>query len=325
MTYPEFLEIWQNQDKEIAVNTSGSTGIPKSIFLSKKFMEESARRTNDFFHISSESRLYSCISPDYIGGKMMAVRSVLANCCLDWEEPSNRPLSQYSGPDGIDLLAVVPSQMEFILDNLSIMPDIRAVIIGGARIPDLLRKRIEQSGLNAYETYGMTETASHIALRKVTEAAAPFHTMPGIQVAFSPENTLQIIFDSGEFIVTNDLAELISPDEFYITGRADQIINTGGKKVNPQDIEAAIKSLLPLPFLIAGFPDDKWGERIVLVVEGSENALNISSASLLSEIKKILPGWQVPKEVFFVSGLPATGNGKIKRPKNYEDLFSSVP
>lgn len=321
MTFQEFIEEWRSSKDFIYAYTSGSTGDPKIINLDKNFVADSARRTNDFFEISSRSRLHSCVSPDFIGGKMMAVRAEIVGAKLSWEKPSNKPLRDLNPEQSYDLVAVVPSQMIYILDNLINLPKIKNIIIGGSAIHPDLRLKIAESGLNAYETYGMTETASHIALRKISTKAVPFKVLPGIKIASDYEGCLNIRFASGEFIQTNDLAELISAEEFFIKGRRDQIIISGGKKINPVLIEEAISPLIDSPFIITGFPDQKWGEKVVLLIEGKPKDFHV----LKEKIKKNLHHWQLPKEFLYVKALPRTPNGKILRVKNPSLLSFLVP
>ena len=311
MDYEEFLEEWKNGKSYIIALTSGSTGQPKEIRLNKDFVERSAERTNRFFSIGCNSRLHSCVSPDFIGGKMMAVRAEIGKCRLTWENPSNEPLKDQDRGEKIDLLSVVPSQMIYILEHLESLPDLGAVIIGGGKIPNELRERIAASGINAYESYGMTETASHIALRKVENQEIPFHTIEGISVECDERKCLKIKFDSGEVFITNDLAEAYSGQEFIIKGRIDNIINSGGKKVSPEEIENKISSLISSPFMIKGETDSKWGERIVLVIEGEKNDFDIEV--LHKEIQRLLPRWQVPKQIKIIDKLPRTKNGKLIR------------
>lgn len=319
MDYPRFLDIWRNLDSEIEVSTSGSTGTPKKIFLEKRMMRESAERTNNFFNISAASHLHSCISPDFIGGKMMAVRAELAGCGFSWENPSNRPLADLPKNRVLDLVAVVPSQMNFITDSLSRLPDIKNIIVGGAPIPSILRGKIHESGINAYETYGMTETASHIALRKITSDRIPFVTFENIGIEKSDSGTLVINLPGQPPVITTDLCEIVSEREFFIIGRKDNIIITGAKKVNPLDIEERIRQFIPQRFIVTAFPHNLWGERIVLIIEGRDF---FSSDSLMKQISEVLPAWQKPKEIIFVDKLPETSNGKLKRSKNPEDYRS---
>lgn len=309
MTFEEFLEEWRNGSDTIAACTSGSTGSPKTIELAKKFVVESAIRTNRFFSIDSHCWLHSCVAPDFIGGKMMAVRADIAGCRLTYETPSNRPLSAVGRSGRIDLLAVVPSQMIHILENLDSLPDIGNVIIGGSHIDGRLRDMIAASGINAYETYGMTETASHVALRKVSEKIVPFNLLDGISVALDSRGCLEISFDSGEHVVTNDIASIVNERSFLIEGRWDDVIITGGKKLNPVEIERRISDLISGPFIITSVPDMKWGNRMVLKIEGD----GFATENLEKEMRKRLQSWQIPKEVIFVKSLDRTANGKLKR------------
>ena len=311
MTFEEFIREWQSPASEIEAHTSGSTGDPKTIRLDKEFVRASALRTNSFFGINSTSRLHSCVAPDFIGGKMMAVRAVEAGCRLTWEKPSNRPLEALGKEETVDLLAVVPSQMIHILDNLPVMPEIRAVIIGGSAIDPHLRRKIVASGLNAYETYGMTETASHIALRKIADGVEGFSLLPGISVALDNRGCLEIMFDSGERVVTNDLATLLSPTEFRIDGRHDHMILTGGRKVNPFKVEEKLAGLIRFPFVITSEPDEKWGSRVVLKIEAPEGMSGLED--LTEKMKRLLDPWEVPKRTILVERLDYTKNGKLKR------------
>lgn len=318
MDYPDFIQEWRNTDSFIKVHTSGSTGIPKEIKLDKDFVRESGRRTINFFKLNENSHLHSCISPDFIGGKMMAVRAEMLECKFSWEKPSNQSLSALCTRDSaLDLVAVVPSQMKFIIENQDNLPIIKNIIVGGAPIPMELRIKIAKSGLNAYETYGMTETASHIALRKICECEDYFKVLDGIAISTDNRGCL-VISMAGKEISTNDLAEIKGDNEFKILGRIDNMIITGAKKVNPLDIENALAEIISVPFMITGFPDEKWGEKIVLLLQAKANQL-ISRDNLMNQMRTLLPSWQVPKEILFVSSFPTTANGKLKRSKLRED------
>lgn len=305
-TYTELERAWFSDSETIACNTSGSTGKPKIINIPKKLMIESAYRTNLFFGITSQSHLHSCISPEYIGGKMMFVRAVIADALFSFEEPSNQPLKYYDDSI-IDLLSVVPSQMKYLLDNAEKQKMVKNYLIGGAPIPDVIKKGISLSGVKAWESYGMTETASHIALRGVTGMEKPFRVLPGIQISKSNNDTLIINMGNNNSIITNDICELISPEEFIIIGRLDNIINTGGIKIFPEKLEYKLSSLLKFPFYIASRPDSLWGSRIVLVGENPD----ISLDELKRLCKGLLKPAEIPKEIVPVSKLPLNPNGKI--------------
>lgn len=314
MTFEEFIEEWRSDSDHITAHTSGSTGKPKTITLDKEFVRRSALRTNSFFRITSASRLHSCVAPDFIGGKMMAVRALEAGCHLTWETPSNRPLADVGAAGSIDLLAVVPSQTLHILDNMEKLPEIRAMLVGGSAIDPSLRRRIAGSGINAYESYGMTETASHIALRRIEAEEGWFETIGGIMVATDTRGCLEIWFPSGDRFVTNDLAVTDGNSRFRICGRYDHIIITGGKKVNPFEVERKIAGMIDAPFVVTSEPDVKWGRRIVLRIERAAGSTPDELPELLSKgLRDALLPWEMPKDIEIVDKLERTTNGKLKR------------
>lgn len=320
MSYEEFLNEWTGSADYIECKTSGSTGVPQKIKLSKKFIKESAIRTIKFFGLDKNSHLYSCISPEYIGGKMMAVRAQMLECPLSYETPSNKPLKAYTGPS-IDLLAVVPSQMDYILDNLKSMPSIKNIIVGGGPVSKNLQKRIVHSGLNAFETYGMTETASHIALRKIDHKNCYFKPLEGINVESDNEKRLVINIDknaeNSNFFKfrTNDIAKIYSDGSFKLLGRYDNVIISGGIKINPEQVEEILEEIFELPVLITSIPDNKWGEKIIMIIDDSTRG--ISDNYILKVCRDNLNRFSIPKEIFHMP-LPKTSNGKKSRIKPFD-------
>lgn len=328
MTQKEFDRIWTDDSEYVECHTSGSTGVPRKIRLSKKFMRESARRSNDFFDISADSRLHTCLDFDYIASRMMTVRAEVAGCKLTSETPSNRPLSDIDKMERVDLMSVVPSQMEWILDSPEMWSGIRRILVGGAPIPSGLRRRIALSGYEVWESYGMTETASHIALRRVSDGdESPFETLPGITVSAEDDGRLAVRISGSKKLVTNDIAEVCSPAEFRILGRADNCVISGGIKIMPEELERRLGSFIAYDYCISSVPDSKWGERLVLVVEVSGSGMNPEFMKRavgvrLNQYRKILElGVKSPKEVICVETLPRTRNGKIDR-KTLREILS---
>lgn len=314
MTYDEFLDEWRSETPYIVAHTSGSTGQPKEILLPKEMMARSARRTIDFFGIDSDSRLHSCISADFIGGKMMLVRSEVSGATFSREEPSNRPLQDFTPADRLDLVSVVPSQMRHIVDRLEEMPRVGAYLIGGSAIHPELRQDIVNKGIRAFESYGMTETSSHIALRPVDSSDAPFTLLPGISLTSDGDGCLVIDLGPDGTVATNDLVRFCDGHRrtFRIVGRRDHVIVTGGKKVNPMEVEAAVAQLFPgVEICVTSRPDPLWTSRVVLLAECSPASLDAESLTL--RMKQLLPSWAVPKEVIAVPALPRTASGKIIR------------
>lgn len=328
MTYKEFERIWDSKETHILCHTSGSTGTPKQIFLSKEYMLASARRTNDFFGITESSHLYSCISPDFIGGRMMFVRSRAANCGFGYETPSNRPLTLRNDRQHADLISIVPSQLQFLLNNPQYLLNTGTLLVGGSAIHPHLASKCSDAGIPAYESYGMTETASHIAVRKISSERLPFKLLPGIKIS-SIEGCLRIEMHDGTTLQTNDLVEITGDDEFFITGRKDNVIISGGLKISPEEIEHCLQGIIDRPFIVTSAPDEKWGERLVLCIQ-LENIKslndyggNIREAATDTELKiceainefaeKNLPSHKRPKSIYFTDSLPLIASGKLKR------------
>lgn len=326
--YKEFIRLWKSSDiNEIECITSGSTGIPKRILLSKEVIRESALRTIRYFGIDKTWTLATCISSKYIGGKMMAVRAIESGAGLLCVPPSNTPdLTEVFSREGCALIAVVPSQMWHVLEYPFSDSSHRCIhfLIGGSALPDELRREIIARGLSAVETYGMTETSSHIALRKITQEDSGFRPLPGVVLSTSDNGRLIIDNVTRESIVTNDLVEFDNDGYFRILGRADNVIITGGLKVIPELLESKIKKLLKeAPFadeikdvMITSAPDTKWGEAIRLIIESKD-----SDPELADEVQKYLKHFkgeglekhEIPKTYMVVTNLPRTQNGKLKR------------
>lgn len=313
-----FIAAWKS-GKGIYAHTSGSTGTPKRIILSKAHLVRSALRTVNFFGIDRNSHLHSAISFDYIGGKMMIARSLLANCRLSWQSPSLHPQAP-SSP--VKLMSVVAAQMPSIISRINEFSHVENFLIGGSAIPPEIWRAIVSSGIMAFESYGMTETASHIALRQVMGNRpddVPFVPLPGIRVELSEEQCL-LISDGELKVKTNDLAEITPEGGFFILGRKDDMIITGGKKVLPQTIEKILADHLDFGerrYIVVSRPHSVWTSEIILLVESSDSAPLLLSKKLKEMLSAIpeedLPGWQRPKEIIIVKELSTTPSGKIRR------------
>lgn len=329
MNQKEFENLWYSDDVSVVCHTSGSTGDPKEIILSKDFMKDSARRTVGFFGIGSGSRLHTCLDFDYIASKMMTARADVAGCELTSEIPSNHPLDAVGQDEVIDLLSVVPSQVKSILESGKRYSGLRRILVGGSPIPESVRHLVALSEYEVWESYGMTETASHIALRRVTDdSACPFETLSGITVSSDSRGCLVIDMPGIENLATNDLAEVLSPTQFRVLGRYDDCIITGGIKIIPSALEETLGAFIAFDYCLSSIPDAKWGEKLVLVVERQkddfpQSFLEKAIAVRLNQYRKKLNlGVKSPKEIVFVDRIPRTNNGKIDR-KSLKLLLSN--
>ena len=305
----KFIAEWQNQEQYIIAHTSGSTGQPKSIRLMKQDMLKSAIATCKKLGIGNSPRMVMPLSADYIAGKMMIVRAMVSGGELWVERPSNDPIHQDYG--SIDLIPIVPSQINALLHS-QFLHNIRNVLIGGGAITAYCEEKLISSGINAYATYGMTETCSHVALRHI--GTDFYEALPGITFDIDNRNCLvinatQFTFDT---ITTNDIVDLCDHTKFKWVGRHDNVINTGGIKVFPEDIERKLQYLIDLPFYIAGTPDAKWGEAVTLYIESEQ----YDTSTLHEKIKSKLDNrYHIPKRIICVEKFQRTQSGKIKRIK----------
>lgn len=302
-----FLREWEDCRGYIEAHTSGSTGTPKKIRLLKSDMILSAMTTCSFFKIDGDSLLFLPLSPGYIAGKMMIVRAAFTGASLLVENPSNNPLKSDPGRD-LSLCAVVPSQLPSLLKS-PYVGRIRNLIIGGAPLSPEYESVLAEYEFNAYVTYGMTETCSHVALRKTGEEY--YQALSDISFSTDERGCLMINSSERSFkkLVTNDIVELIDSRSFKWKGRYDNVINTGGIKVFPEEIERKIASAVKeRAFFITSRESSKWGREVVLVIEGKE-----VDADLAGKLEALLEKPERPKEIIYVSAIPRTLSGKIKR------------
>lgn len=308
--YAAFLKQWKDDTDYIVAQTSGSTGTPKTIRLSKADMFESAVSTLRFFGIDSSSVLACPLSVNYIAGKMMLVRAATAQCLLACITPSTHLFVRHLPHPVVDLLAIVPSQAKAIIAAHE-LPVIRNIIIGGAPLDNADEQDLLARGLNAYVTYGMTETCSHVALRRIGQKH--YEALDGISFDVDSDSRLIIRSENRKFKIlqTNDLVELISSRAFVWKGRADNVINSGGIKICTEVVEEQIKDLIPGAFYIVGRPHAKWGSRPVLVLEGPADDEN--DEAVMEQIKGRLTKIEMPQSIERVAKISRTANGKIIR------------
>ena len=307
-----FIAEWRDPSPFVIARTSGSTGAPKEIRLPKADMEVSARATCSFFGIDSSSLLYMPLSADYIAGKMMIVRALVSGASLQIVTPSSDPLPLK--PAGrVALLPVVPAQVAQLLSSPSLHL-ISDIIVGGAPLTDAQEDALRRCGAGVYATYGMTETCSHVALRSISCAQAWYEAMLGVE--FSADSRGCLVIESSAYswkrIVTNDVVRLLDSRRFIWLGRADNIINSGGVKMVPEEIERILAAdLAGRPFYITSRPSDRWGEELVMVVED----LSLDSRAFLQYLRGRHPHRILPKAICTVASIPRTSSGKIIRKK----------
>lgn len=307
-----FLHQWFDDNDAVPVTTSGSTGQPKTLQAEKSRMVASAVRTCDFLGVKQGDRALLCMNLKYIGAKMMVVRAMVRGLDLVVVPVTGHPMSHVHG--GIDFAALVPMQLYNTLgdaEETEKLSDVRNIIIGGGAVSNELESRIDALKGRVYSTYGMTETLSHIAMRRLgKDGERCYRPLEGVTLTLSADNTL--VIDAPEIcpvrLVTNDIAQLHADGSFTIMGRLDNVINSGGIKIMPEQIEMSLQQHLDCPLAVTSVPDDKFGEAVTLLV-----GRPWAEEKALAQAIGALPSWHRPKHIFRVESIPQTPNGKTAR------------
>src|SRR5688572_20275011 len=319
----ELCRDWLNGVQEFAIQTSGSTGAPKVITLTRQQLEASAQATVKALKVEKNDRLLVCLNTETVGGLMLLVRGFLAEMQLTIIEPTGNPLLVLPPQSEFDYASFVPMQMHEMLllgpESIAFLNRMKAILVGGAPVSQSLFNQLRQLSVPVYHTYGMTETASHIALRllNTAETSPYFKTLPGIQIGIDDRSCLTIksAQSNNELIVTNDIVKLISEDTFEWLGRADFVINSGGVKIQAEKVETTIELALAqmglnLNFFITSVPDIKLGEKIIAVFE-AQPFDQIRESQLKQTLERLLTRYEIPKLFLFLPEFKKTPSGKL--------------
>lgn len=314
-----FLQEWFSDSETLIAKTSGSTGTPKLVAINKEFMENSSKATGSFFDLSEGTKTLCCLSTEYIAGKMMVVRAITLGWHLDVVAPVNNPLKgtkkQY------DFCAMVPMQVKASLRDLHL---VNKLLIGGGVVSQGLHASLQNLTTQCFASYGMTETVSHIAIKKLNDNTISsnveksyYKLLPNITISQDHRDCLIINAPllSDDEVVTNDIVVCYSETEFEWLGRYDNVINSGGVKLHPEQIEKELSKIISQRFFVTGIPDNNLGEKLILVVEGEQMNIQFDEVELSK--------YQTPKEIYFVNKFMETDTKKIQR-KSTLDLISSI-
>ncbi|WP_306766635.1 AMP-binding protein [Tenacibaculum sp. M341] len=314
----QFLKEWFNDKSYVVVNTSGSTGTPKPIQLKKAYMKNSALATGEFFSIKENTTALLCMSTNYIAGKMMLVRALVLGWKLDCISPVSNPLAITE--KAYDFAAMVPLQLQNSLEELH---RVDQLIVGGGVVSNNLIKELQGLVTKVFATYGMTETITHIAVKKLNhiEASKPFYSvLPNVDIYIDERSCLCIKASkvSDSLVITNDVVQLISESQFEWLGRFDNVINSGGIKLHPEKIEEKLSKIIDTRFFVAGVSDTVLGEKLILVVEGNSDNKECIEEKLKNF--NLLTKYEKPKSIFFIATFVETETKKIQRTKTLDLL-----
>ncbi|WP_010250958.1 AMP-binding protein [Myroides injenensis] len=295
---------WFNSDDYIELTTSGTTGPPKKIQLRKEAMINSARATGEFFNIQQGSKALLCMSTKFVGGKLMLIRALQLGWELDVVEPCATPLQ--GNNKFYDFVAMVPMQVSKSIEELR---NVGTLIIGGAKVNTALKEKLTTLPTKCFETYGMTETITHIAAKSIKDEC--FSVLPHASCSIDERGCLIIDAPSVTdiLIITNDVVDLLDNKHFIWKGRVDNVINSGGVKLHPEQIEEKLAKKIPYRFFVASKEDEYFGNKLILVIEHKEYDL---PKDIFNELGK----YEIPKEIQFKERFIETASGKIIRSKN---------
>ncbi len=324
----DLISYWNSNSETLELQTSGSTGNPKIIVGSRARIVASIEMTRKAFNLHDNDLFFCCLNVNYIAGIMMVFRALHIGANLLVVEPTSNPLLNLGNQEYLlskvkVFHSFVPLQIETILKNPKsaiLLNSAKAIIIGGASINSMLSKMCSELFVPIYATFGMTETLSHIAIRDLRKEGESFKILEGVTIEVNTKNCLRInaASTSNEWIQTNDVVELIDNSSFIVRGRIDNIINSGGVKIQLEEIERKIEEKLNLDsrFFCFGIRDELLGQKLILIIEGNRNTVT------KEQLQGFLTKFEVPKEIFHIENFVETLSGKISKIKTVNEILN---
>jgi len=318
-----FIYQWFSDTDIFSFKSSGSTGVAKTIAISRNQILKSIVLTENALKLKKTDRALVCLAPEYVATKMMLARCLVLDMDILLVAPSSNPLEDLSKNEQINFVSFVPMQVQQIIDSgySERLSKINNVLIGGAHVSDALEETLKLFQNNIYHTYGMTETVSHIALRKLSDGGNSryFKCLEGIQITTNIDGCLIIkgSITNDEQVVTKDLVEIKNENQFIWQGRQDNLVNSGGVKIIPEQIESLLKTIfkeaeITNEFFISGIQDSKLGQKLILVLEGTPPQSDHENL-IKTSIKKAFSKYHVPKQTIYLEQFKRTNSGKVKR------------
>ncbi|MCZ4695556.1 O-succinylbenzoic acid--CoA ligase [Ancylomarina euxinus] len=305
---------WLDENLHVKAKTSGSTGKPKTIQLEKAKMIQSAKMTGKFFSLKKGNKALLCLSPQFIAGKMMIVRAHIWQMNLICVKPDGHPLTDLNM--NIDFAAMIPLQVANSIHNNEQINRVKTILIGGGVVDKQINDQLQDLNCHFYSSFGMTETLSHIALKSLNGADKSNHykALGGIKLSIDDRDCLKITAPKllNQSITTNDIVNLVSNKEFEWLGRFDHVINSGGIKLFPEQIEEQLVSFISYPFFLIGIPDDHLGEKMILLIE-SNHINEEQKKQIHAKIDSYLEKFQRPRAIYIVPKFKRTLTNKIQR------------
>ena len=321
----QFCQQWLSGQQVFTVSTSGSTGVPKPITVYRSQMQASARMTAQALGLAAGDHALVCLNTGYIGGKMMLVRGMELDMDMTVIPPASHPFAGFKVDAHFDFTALVPLQLQQTLadqpEYIPLLNRMKAIIVGGAAVSYPLQTLTRLLKVPVYNTYGMTETVSHIALKRLNgkEEADEYRVLPGVEIAQDTRGCLMIKAPSSndQWLTTNDLVKLLDAQRFEWLGRVDNVINSGGVKIQVEKVEEKTERVfvelgITARFIVAGLPHELLGQQVTLIIEGAAHG-GETETKILTALQNVLDKYEVPRSVRYVSQFAETETGKIDR------------
>lgn len=275
----DFMQIWMSDKEDFDLQTSGSTGAPKTITVTRSQLRSSALMTGEALNLGKGTRALVCLNVSFVAGLMMLVRGMELGWELTIIEPASNPLLSLKNDYQFDFVAMVPMQFISCMENeetKSKVNNLGKILLGGAPVSVSLLRKIADLNVQVYQSYGMTETVSHIALRKLNCPGIEenYTVLRGVNIGNDERGCLYVSgpMTNGEIIQTNDLIKIISDGAFTWLGRIDNVINSGGVKIILDRVDELVASVFyDLEYTASYFTwyeqDEKLGQKLILVIE----------------------------------------------------------
>lgn len=327
----EFCSTWIKKPDFLQVSTSGSTGKPKTVNISREQILHSVGATQKKLKLQKDDHALACLDVEYIGGKMMLIRALEIGMRLTILSPASDPFKEVRLERPIDFIALVPLQLHTILESVQrdLLDSCKAILVGGAPLSLTLEKSLVNCRAPIYSAYGMTETVSHIALRRLNgpQQKDYFEILEEAEIGVDESQCLWVKspVTNQQLVQTNDMVELIDAQKFVWKGRKDHVINSGGIKIHPESIEKELEEIwseldLEVRFFVGGLTHSTLGEMVCLILEGTSIPQPIEE-QLRYQMVSRLTKYEVPKSIFYVDRFIETPTGKIKRKAILEQIM----
>jgi o-succinylbenzoate---CoA ligase len=307
----------------VVLATSGSTGVPKAAELTADALLASARASlARIGAVAGTGRWLCCLPTHHIAGLGVLVRSLVSGV-----EPAfaDRVDAELVAAAPCDYVSLVPTQLRRLLDAGAPVDRFGTILVGGAATPTDLLDAADAAGARVVTTYGMTETCGGCVydgvpldgVRVETDAAGLIRIAGPVLFSgyrLAPELTKASVHDG--WFVTSDLGEVTADGSVVLRGRADDVINTGGEKVVPAQVERALRALDSVSdAVVVGVPDADWGERVTAIIVPADRTSPPNLAVLRMELRGTLPRYAMPRAIVTVEQIPMLASGKPDRLK----------